>query len=117
MYRLREWCVRWCERIRLARETRRRDATAYAFNVKHVVNERYDLCDRSIVPGDRDLLGFTVRGGYRWMCPTCNTIHAPIKHSFWIGLIYPSCCEHPEGVRHYNFAQSTSQGHAFWPKG
>ena len=36
----------------------------------------------------------------RWMCPTCHKVHAPTEPSFWVGWLYPKCCEFPEGERH-----------------
>ena len=35
-----------------------------------------------------------------WMCPTCQQIHRPLEFSFWIGVVYPRCCEFPAGERH-----------------
>lgn len=45
------------------------------------------------------MFGILPRGGHRWMCPSCNKIHAPLSCSVWSGLQYPSCCNFPEGHR------------------
>lgn len=40
-----------------------------------------------------------VKRGYRWMCPECNVIHAPLRYCGLGGLIYPRCCSSHEGRR------------------
>lgn len=37
----------------------------------------------------------------RWMCPTCNTVHASTSHNFLTGLQYPACCNFGAGHRLY----------------
>lgn len=60
--------------------------------------------DKQYVPDAERLSGTAMfnilpRGGNRWMCPTCNAIHAPLSCSVWSGLQYPKCCGFWEGHR------------------
>lgn len=73
---------------------------ARAFNLRYVLAARFDTSSNAEVPGDRGEFGLPVYEGNRWMCPSCNRIHAPVRHSFWVGMIYPTCCEYEEGIRH-----------------
>lgn len=45
------------------------------------------------------LFGFTVNGGYAWMCPDCNKIHMATEQSVFDGIHYPACCRYPAGNR------------------
>lgn len=69
-----------------------REAIAKAFN------DRY--CYRHPYAKDSEFFSHSFcRNGYRWMCPECNAIHAPIDHSCLSGLHYPSCCSTGAGHR------------------
>lgn len=82
------------------RDRAERAAIALAFNRRYSVAARYDTSSNESVPGDPGAFGLHVKQGYRWMCPTCNALHAPLRNSVFVGLIYPSCCKLPEGSRH-----------------
>jgi hypothetical protein len=35
----------------------------------------------------------------RWMCPSCNAIHAQDGYSYFTGRLFPACCEYSSGDR------------------
>lgn len=87
------------EDILLKRDADERAEIARVFNDRYCTAERYDKSSNADVPGDTGYYGLATKVGFRWMCPTCNQIHAPLRFSFFVGLIYPTCCEHHEGSR------------------
>ena len=95
---------------RLARRIQRLDAEdelervkiAAAFNHLYCYGDYYDKTDNRPYDGPNDgvgLFGIHARRGNAWMCPACNKIHLSIGVSSFNGLIWPACCEHPEGPR------------------
>jgi len=86
--------VRIQEDILLKRDARERAMIAEVFNDRYCIAERYDKTTEELVPGHPGIFGIPVKQGNRWMCPTCNQIHAPVSHDSLVGLRYPACCEH-----------------------
>ena len=76
---------------RKARRESAKDA-AECFAVASAFNNRYTFR----IPYDKKQIGWD---GYRWMCPTCNKIHAPTEYSPFVGIMYPACCEYRSGER------------------
>jgi len=72
-------------------ELARRFNDLYCFDKQYVENQER-LTGTAI-------FGILPKGGNRWMCPTCNKIHAPLNCSVWSGLQYPQCCGFCEGHR------------------
>lgn len=74
-----------------------RCATAKAFNDRYCYRLLYDP-QAPRLPGTA-MYGLLPRGGYRWMCPDCNHLHAPTECTVWSGLQYPACCTTGAGNR------------------
>jgi hypothetical protein len=72
---------------------------AEAFNVRYTHREEW--IKNMPVLGGTAVYGMLPRGGFAWMCPSCNKIHHPISCSVFSGLQYPRCCGFPEGHRLY----------------
>lgn len=84
----------------LERDLQEKAAIAMAFNNRYTTGARYDKsCDDPVPGGKNADGGLDVKQGYRWMCPDCNTIHAPLEFSIWTGLQYPACCRYRRGDR------------------
>ncbi len=103
---IRQWWIRRHERKLRRLETKmwiadrkERQAIARAFNDRYALAERFDLSSDEPVPGEWADTAHSTPQGNRWMCPTCNQIHAPYEFSAFSGLYYPSCCEYPKGPR------------------
>lgn len=75
------------------RDAAERAAIAKAFNDRYCYRREY-VESHAFLPGNATCLS-----GYRWMCPSCNQIHAPTECSVWVGLHYPPCCATPAGHR------------------
>ena len=87
----------WRERRRQIRDDRERAAIAKAFNDRYCFRVEYNRNSPRLT--GTAVFGILPRGGNRWMCPWCNSIHAPISCSAFSGLQYPECCGTPEGPR------------------
>lgn len=110
--RLRRWKIKnwWAERtirnlrireeILLKRDAVERADIAMVFNLRYCIAVRFDRKEEGHLPGDTGQFGQKVKKGNRWMCPSCNTIHAPVRHESFRGIIYPACCNLREGSRH-----------------
>lgn len=90
--------VREYSRI-MRRDAKEKAALARLFNNRYMHAERFDKSSNEAVPGSPGACGIPVRQGNRWMCPSCNAIHAPEINSVFSGLIYPACCEFPRSHR------------------
>lgn len=86
------------QEVHRKRQLANKAATARKFNNRFCYAERYVEEDK-FIPGV-GVGGSRLRGGYRWMCPGCNALHAPMRHTAFVGLIYPACCAHREGSRY-----------------
>lgn len=97
------WSVRYKRRLRRlearmwSRDRKERQAIARAFNDRYAIAERYDLSSDKSVPGQWNGTPYAHPQGNRWMCPTCNRLHAPVEFNPFTGLHYPTCCEHQAG--------------------
>jgi hypothetical protein len=83
-------------------DLKERQRIAHVFNTRYVLGDKFFKHETGVFEGPEDGFGaYGIRAakGNAWMCPTCNAIHAPIRMSTFIGLIYPSCCEYPESDR------------------
>lgn len=92
-------------------DLKERQAIARAFNNRYVLGDRYFKEDVDEFDGPDDgwgTFGMRVARGNAWMCPTCNTIHRPIKMTTFGGLYYPRCCDLPAGSRHDNLPSKAS---------
>lgn len=73
-----------------------RKTIADSFNNRYTYRLEY-------VKGMPELSGthmhFPPRGGFAWMCPSCNKIHRPYENSVFSGLQYPACCKYFAGHR------------------
>lgn len=99
---LQRWRVYWLrrrERHMWLKDLAERQAIAQAFNARYVAAERHDCSDDSPVKGDPGDCGIAIPQGNRWMCPTCNAVHAPLSNSVFSGLQYPACCVYATGPR------------------
>jgi hypothetical protein len=79
------------------RERDEKAAIAKAFNDRYCYRVRHDAADKTVI--GTGIFGGNFVGGFRWMCPECNKIHAPKKLSMFTGLQYPACCSTHEGDR------------------
>ena len=91
----------WWSASRAQRKARR-DATervdiARAFNDRYCYRVLYD--PKAVRMTGTAMCGLLPLGGYRWMCPNCNRIHAPTECSVCSGLQYPACCQFGAGNR------------------
>lgn len=80
-------------------DAQERREIAQRFNERYVSATPYDKESTGKLPGETGAWGRPVSDGYRWMCPNCNKIHAGLRNSLWVGIIYPKCCTFPEGER------------------
>ncbi len=87
----------WKARRAALRDAAERRAIAKAWNDRYCYRVLLDPKAERL-PGT-GMGGFTARGGYRWMCPDCNRLHAPTECSVWSGLQYPACCTTGQGNR------------------
>jgi hypothetical protein len=88
----------WAKTYRSARrDLAERRAIAKAFNDRYCYRHMLYPDDERL-PGT-SMFGINPRGGYRWMCPECNHIHAPESSSLFSGLQYPACCSTVQGHR------------------
>lgn len=71
---------------------------AKVFNDLYTYREPWNKSIAQLTEGSA-MYGVMPKGGYAWMCPTCNSIHHPYECSVFDGLHYPSCCEHAKGNR------------------
>jgi hypothetical protein len=71
---------------------------AKAFNDIYTYTHEYKTDTPRLTEGSA-MYGMMPRGGYAWMCPTCNEIHHPTSCSAMSGLQYPACCGFGEGNR------------------
>ena len=90
----------WKKQRSKARDDAELRAIAKAFNNRYTYRKTYQSTGKTL-PG-KTYGELPISDGYRWMCPTCNTIHAPTEVSVWSGLQYPACCEHGAGHRLYS---------------
>lgn len=99
--RLKVWHLRRLEAKMWKRDIRERAAIAACFNERYVVATLYDPESKMILPGGTGWFGREVTDGYRWMCPNCNKIHAPVRMDSFTGPVYPPCC-HFDGRWRYD---------------
>lgn len=78
---LESWHRTWREVRKRNVEAREKRAVAKAFNDRYCYRHHY------------------VTGGYCWMCPECNKLHANKDYSALSGLQYPACCSYADGHR------------------
>jgi hypothetical protein len=87
----------WMIALEDARIARQKAAIARVFNNRYTYNVRF-VEDQEDLPGYNNF-GMKTKGGYAWMCPSCNRVHLANAISAFSGLQYPACCKHGEGHR------------------
>lgn len=106
---------RWDDRqarLRLAEELRKKEVErqadfqerhdiSEAFNHRYVFKHPYPGAVEASIPEKtaQVVCGRRGDGARRWMCHTCNKIHAPTHYSLLVGLCYPACCGNQAGAR------------------
>lgn len=83
----------------LRRDAEEKRKIAAAFNDRYCMATVYEKDEPKRDSDKYDGFGILVKRGYRWMCPECNMIHAPLRYCGLGGLIYPRCCSSHEGRR------------------
>ena len=102
--------IKWLlnkEKRLIEQDRKEKRLIARVFNERYCIADRHDRTDDSYVDGDLGFFGLRPKKGNRWMCPSCNRIHAPIRNSLWTGLQYPACCEFEEGSRHDDLSKNS----------
>ncbi len=94
---IRAWLTKRREARAKEADAAERAAIAKAFNDRYCYREQF-VANAERLPGTA-IHGLLPRGGYRWMCPECNALQAPLECSVWSGLQYPECCSTFRGHR------------------